>query len=141
MQEEAMDRLDVDTHTPFGDRGDIPTAPEDWFGCCARGSALEDALIVLSVAASSRLPVEQQEQERMKLLESALSSARAAAAALQMWAAQCLSEYRGSRTTWNVHATSELLGNALREFETTACWTAARLSVVVPNVMADAVES
>jgi hypothetical protein len=136
-----MDRAEVAIRTTPFDQRDTAVVAEGCFGPGTRGSALEDAVIVLSVAASSRLPDEQQEQERLQLLESALSSARAAAAALHMWAAQCLSEYRGSRTTWNVHATSELLGNTLRQFETTACWTAARLSVVVPNVLADAVET
>ncbi|MEW5917037.1 MAG: hypothetical protein AB1762_11560 [Gemmatimonadota bacterium] len=136
-----MDRVDTSARSALDDREDTATASYGSFVNDTRGTELEDAVILLSVAASSRLPDEQQEQERMQLVEAALSSARAAAAALHMWAAQCLSEYRGSRTTWNVHATSELLGNTLRQFETTARWTAARLSVVVPNVMADAVET
>lgn len=98
---------------------------------------VNEALGVLALAASSRISDPELERDRVELLADALSAARAASAALHMWAVQFLSEYRGSRTTWDVHATSELLGRTLTEFDATAREVANRLVAILRDVPGD----
>ena len=97
-------------------------------------------LRIVAIAASSRVANAELERERLAHVENVLSVARAANAALHMWVTQCLSEYRGSRTAWDLPATSELLGEALAQFEASVHESATRLSEVMPEIVAESSE-
>jgi hypothetical protein len=98
--------------------------------------SFEDSLAIVGRAASARFPDCVLEEQRILLVENALSAARAASAALHVWAGQCLSEYRGSRTTWDLHATTELLAATLAQFQAQACDAAARVVELLPEIRA-----
>jgi hypothetical protein len=98
--------------------------------------SFDDALSILSAAATARIADQTRELERLRLIEAALADARAAGAALHIWSAQCLSEYRGSRTTWDLRKTGELLGAAVAQFRASARDTARRLAVLMPEFRA-----
>lgn len=117
------------------DRGDKRPL-EDAAFAARRGGSLGKSLAVVAIAASARIDDGDGERERLIQVETVLSAARAASAALQLWAAQVLSEYRGSRTTWDVLATTELLGNTLAQLYVSARDASERLSPLLPDIRA-----
>jgi hypothetical protein len=92
------------------------------------------ALSLLATAASSRAADPEREQRRIELLAAALSAAREASEAMHVWVAQLLSEYRGSRTAWDLQATSERLENTLCYFDATVRDTAALLRAQLADI-------
>jgi hypothetical protein len=92
------------------------------------------ALSILTRASSTRIDDPELEQQRIELLAAALSAAREASDALHSWQAQLLSEYRGSRTAWDLQATSERLERALAHFDDTVRDTAVVLRTRMPAI-------
>lgn len=90
------------------------------------------ALLLLAKACSSRMTNAELEQRRIEVLAAALLAAREASDAMHSWLAQSLSEYRGSRTAWDLQATSERLERALAHFDETVRETAALLRARIP---------
>jgi len=92
------------------------------------------ALSLLAAASSVRLDDPRLDQERVVLLGAALSAGREAVRALDAWLAQSLVEYRGSRSAWNLEATTARLCRVLDEYETTIRDAAARLGALIPSI-------
>ena len=66
-------------------------------------------LSIVALAASIRLDDPRQEHERVVMLEIAIIAGREAARTLDRWLSQSLAEYRGSRSAWDLEATTEEL--------------------------------
>ena len=71
----------------------------------------------------------------MVMLEVAIIAGREAARALDRWLSQSLAEYRGSRTTWDLTATTADLRLELDQFETILRETADRLTALIPGLV------
>jgi hypothetical protein len=69
------------------------------------------------------------------LLAGALGVAREASDAMHTWLVQLLSEYRGSRTAWDLEVTSQRLELALARFDETVRETAAKLRARIPAIV------
>lgn len=92
-------------------------------------------LSILALAASIRLDDPRQEHERVVMLEVAIMAGREAARALDRWLSQSLAEYRGSRTTWDLAATTADLRLELDQFEKILRETTDRLTALVPGLL------
>ena len=92
-------------------------------------------LSVLALASSIRLDDPRLEHERVVMLEVAIVAGREAARAFDRWLSQALAEYRGSRTTWDLEATTAELRLARDRFDETLRETADRLITLIPNLM------
>ena len=90
-------------------------------------------LSILALAASIRLDDPRQEHERVVMLEVAIMAGRDASRALDRWLSQSLAEYRGSRTTWDLTATTADLRLELDRFEKILRETADRLTALIPG--------
>jgi hypothetical protein len=97
------------------------------------------ALTMLALASSQRLEHPELEAVRMALLENVLITGREALASLQAWLSQCLSEYRGSRTSWDLMDTTGQLRMALARFHATALDSAQLLRTILPGLGDDVV--
>jgi hypothetical protein len=69
------------------------------------------------------------------MLEVAIIAGREAARAFDRWLSQALAEYRGSRTAWDLEATTTELRRELDQFEEVLRETADRLTVLIPGLM------
>ena len=101
-------------------------------------------LSTLALAASIRLDDPRQEQERVVMLGIAIVAGREAARTLDRWLSQALAEYRGSRTAWDLEATTAELRLRLDRFDEILRDTADRLMSLIPglvNGMAGSVSS
>ena len=92
-------------------------------------------LSILALAASIRLEDPRGEHERVVMLEVAIIAGREAARTLDRWLSQSLAEYRGSRTTWDLTATTAELRVELDQFEKILRDTADRLIALIPGLM------
>ena len=92
-------------------------------------------LSILARAASVRLDDPRDEHERVVMLEVAIIAGREAARTLDRWLSQSLAEYRGSRTTWDLTATTAQLRLELDQFEKLLRETAQRLMALIPGLM------
>lgn len=97
-------------------------------------SSIADPLETLAIVSSVRLADERLEEHRLAIIERALTSARVASDALHAWVAQSLSEYRGSRTTWDLQSTGSRLRCALAHLDSVLRESATQLSALVPHV-------
>jgi hypothetical protein len=109
----------------------------------ARNQAHEDQpsvhpLTVLRVASSLRLEDPRREHERVVMIEVAIVAGREAARTLDRWLSQSLAEYRGSRTSWDLEATTAELRLKLARFDHTLHTTAKRLLTLVPELSDEA---
>ena len=91
-------------------------------------------LTILGLAASIRLDDPRQEHERVVMLEVAIVAGREAARALDRWLSQSLTEYRGSRSAWDLTATTGELRLKLDQFELVLSETAERLVTLIPGL-------
>jgi len=91
-------------------------------------------LSTLAIAASIRLDDPRDERERVVILEVAIMAGRDAARALDRWLSQSIAEYRGSRTAWDLEATSAELHIKLDQFDQILRDTADRLNGLVPGL-------
>ena len=71
----------------------------------------------------------------MVMLEVAIMAGREAARTLDRWLSQSLAEYRGSRTAWDLTATTADLRLELDQFEKLLRETADRLSALIPGLV------
>ena len=94
------------------------------------------ALDVLAAAAEARFDDPRTELERTVLLAVMLDAGRELERTLNAWLRQTLSEYRGSRSAWDLRATSVELRLALARFEATVASTASQLYRLVPDAAA-----
>ena len=92
-------------------------------------------LSILALASSIRLDDPKQEHERVVMLEVAIMAGREAARALDRWLSQSLAEYRGSRTAWDLKATTAELRLKLNQFDEILGDTADRLVALIPGLM------
>ena len=92
-------------------------------------------LSILALASGIRLDDPRQEHERVVMLEVAIIAGREAARALDRWLSQSLAEYRGSRTAWDLKATTAELRLELDQFDTILRETADRLAVLIPGLV------
>jgi hypothetical protein len=69
------------------------------------------------------------------MLEVAIIAGREAARAFDRWLSQALAEYRGSRTAWDLEATTAELRLELDRFDETLRATADRLTALIPSLM------
>lgn len=74
-------------------------------------------LSTLAIAASIRLDDPRDERERVVILEVAIMAGRDAARALDRWLSQSIAECRGSRTAWDLEATTAELRLKLDQFD------------------------
>ena len=91
-------------------------------------------LSILALAASIRLDDPRQEHERVVMLEIAIEAGREAARALDRWLLQSLAEYRGSRSVWDLEATTAELRHELGQFDELLRDTAGRLIALIPGL-------
>jgi hypothetical protein len=91
-------------------------------------------LTVLRMASSLRLEDPRREHERVVMIEVAIVAGREAARTLDRWLSQSLAEYRGSRTSWDLEATTAELRLKLARFDHTLHTTAKRLLALVPEL-------
>ena len=91
-------------------------------------------LSVLAVASSVRLDDPRREHERVVMIEVAIAAGRDAARALDRWLSQSLAEYRGSRTSWDLEATTTELRLKLARYDHTLDTTAKRLVELIPEL-------
>lgn len=98
------------------------------------------AFLVAS-ASSARLEDPRLEQERVVLIGAALAAGREASRALEAWLAQSLVEYRGSRSAWDLEATTAELCRALDRYDATMRDMAARLCALLPGIAEESAES
>lgn len=91
------------------------------------------SLAVLAVAAEVRFDDPRIELERTVLLAVVLDAGRELERALNAWLRQTLSEYRGSRSAWDLRGTSAELRLAFARFEATVESAAAQLYRIVPD--------
>jgi hypothetical protein len=95
-------------------------------------------LTVLRVASSLRLEDPRREHERVVMIEVAIVAGREAARSLDRWLSQSLAEYRGSRTAWDLEATTTELRLKLARFDHTLHTTAKRLLTLIPELANEA---
>jgi len=91
-------------------------------------------LSVLALAAGVRLDDPRQEHERVVMLEVAIIAGREAARTFNRWLSQALAEYRGSRTAWDLEATTTELRLELDRFDAIMRETADRLTALIPSL-------
>jgi hypothetical protein len=91
------------------------------------------SLAVLAAAAEARFDDPRIELERTVLLAVMLDAGRELERTLNAWLRQTLSEYRGSRSAWDLRGTSAELRLALARFEATVESTAAQLYRLVAD--------
>jgi hypothetical protein len=103
--------------------------------CAAEESIRPHPLSILALASSIRLDDPKLEQERVVMLEVAIVAGRDAAHALDRWLSQSLTEYRGSRSAWDLKATTVEMRMKLRRFEETVRDSADRLVVLAPQLL------
>ena len=92
-------------------------------------------LSILALASSIRLDDPRQEHERVVMLEVAIMAGREAARTLDRWLSQSLAEYRGSRTAWDLKATTAELRLQFARFDEILSDTADRLRALVPGLV------
>jgi hypothetical protein len=92
-------------------------------------------LSILALASSVRLDDPREEHERVVMLEIAIVAGREAARALDRWLSQSLAEYRGSRTAWDLKATTGELRQQLDQFDGILRDTADRLIALIPGLI------
>ena len=92
-------------------------------------------LAILALASSIRLDDPRQEHERVVMLEIAIIAGREAGRALDRWLSQSLAEYRGSRTAWDLEATTAELRLKLDQFDEIVRDTADRLIALIPGLV------
>ena len=92
-------------------------------------------LSILALASSIRLDDPRQEHERVVMLEVAIVAGREAGRAFDRWLSQALAEYRGSRTTWDLEATTAELRLELDQFDEILRDTADRLMALIPGLI------
>jgi hypothetical protein len=97
------------------------------------------ALSTLAAASSQRMEHRELEAVRLALLNNVLITGRDACAALQAWLSQCLSEYRGSRTAWDLQDTTAHLRIALARFHATALDSSQLLRSIMPGLGDDSI--
>ena len=95
-------------------------------------------LAILALASSIRLDDPREEHERAVMLEIAIMAGRDAARALDRWLSQSLAEYRGSRSTWDLEATTAELRVKLDQFDEILRDTARRLIALIPGLIGGA---
>ena len=91
-------------------------------------------LSIVALAASIRLDDPRQEHERVVMLEIAIIAGREAARTLDRWLSQSLAEYRGSRSAWDLEATTEELRVEFARFDEILGKTADRLLALIPGL-------
>jgi hypothetical protein len=96
---------------------------------------LPHALSILALASSIRLDDPRQERERVVYLEVAIMAGRDAARTLDRWLLQSLAEYRGSRSKWDLEATTAELRVKLDQFDAILRDTADRLIALIPGLI------
>jgi hypothetical protein len=69
------------------------------------------------------------------MLEVAIIAGREAARTFNRWLSQALAEYRGSRTAWDLEATTAELRLELERFDVIMRETADRLTALIPSLM------
>ena len=94
-------------------------------------------LMILGLATSVRLDDPRREHERVVMLEVALVAGREAARALDRWLSQALTKYRGSRSSWDLEATTTELRMKLDQFEVILRDSAERLIALIPELLAE----
>jgi hypothetical protein len=92
-------------------------------------------LSILARATSVRLDDPLREHERVVMVEVVNVAGREAARALDRWLSQSLSECRGSRSAWDLEATTAELRIKLDQFEVVLSETAERLMALVPGLI------
>jgi len=92
-------------------------------------------LSILALASSIRLDDPRQEHERVVMLEVAIIAGRDAARTLDRWLSQSLAEYRGSRTAWDLRATTTELRLEFARFDEILGNTADRLLALIPGLV------
>ena len=92
-------------------------------------------LSILAVASSIRLDDPRQEHERVVMLEVAIIAGQEAERALDQWLSQTLAEYRGSRTAWDLKATTVELRLEFARFDEILGTTADRLLALIPGLV------
>ena len=91
-------------------------------------------LSILAMASSIRLDDPRLEHERVVMLEIAIVAGREASRALDRWLSQSLAEYRGSRSAWDLEATTAELRGTLDRYDRTLRETAERLVGLIPDL-------
>ena len=91
-------------------------------------------LSILAMASSIRLDDPRLEHERVVMLEVAIVAGREASRALDRWLSQSLAEYRGSRSAWDLEATTAELRGTLDRYDRTLRETAERLVGLIPDL-------
>jgi hypothetical protein len=89
-------------------------------------------LAVLAVAAGTRFEDPRRELERVILLGSVIEAARAENIAMRAWVTHSLTEYRGSRSAWDLVNTTDALGRAFSEYLGIVTHAAERLRKLLP---------
>jgi len=95
-------------------------------------------LTILGLATSVRLDDPRAEHERVVMLEIAIVVGREATRALDRWMSRALTEYRGSRSAWDLEATTAELRIKLDEFDRVLRETADRLVALIPGLVCEA---
>jgi hypothetical protein len=103
-------------------------------GVAAESLPPADSLAILALAASIRLDDPRDDHERVVAVEVAIVAGRAAAHGLDRWLSQSLAECRGSRTAWDLEATTAELRAELEQFDTVLRDTAGRLITLIPGL-------
>ena len=111
--------------------------PADTLTSTRRGaeSLSPHPLSIVALASSIRLDDPRNEHERVVMLEVAILAGREAARELDRWLSQTLAEYRGSRTAWDLEATTADLRLKLDQFDEILRDTADRLIALVPGLI------
>jgi hypothetical protein len=110
------------TNTP------IATVSDEW-------SPAPHPLSILALASSIRLDDARQEHERVVLVQVGIMAGREAARVLDRWLSQSLAEYRGSRSRWDLEATTAELRVKLDQFEEILRDNAERLMALIPGLV------
>ena len=91
-------------------------------------------LSILAMASSIRLDDPRLEHERVVMLGVAIVAGREASKALDRWLSQSMAEYRGSRSAWDLEATTAELRSTLDRYDQTLRETAERLIGLIPDL-------
>jgi hypothetical protein len=98
-------------------------------------------LSILAIASGIRLDDPRLERERVVMLEVAIIAGKEAARALDRWLSQSLAEYRGSRSAWDLEATTLELRIKLDQYDATLRETADHLLALIPALSERTAES
>jgi hypothetical protein len=112
-----------------------PRAPRTSASLPADQAVPHHPLSTLALATSVRLDDPLQEHERVVMVEVAIVAGREAARALDRWLSQSLTECRGSRSAWDLEATTTELRFKLDQFDVILRETADRLIRLIPGLV------